>query len=87
MQQLADGVDGRGLGDDIGAVAEDCSGVDRLRSIRAEAAASLEIGEGERRHIVAIEPGDYDVAKIGREMRDDPGAQRPNADPGAMSIV
>ena len=49
----------------------------------AELAAGVEIGEYQRRDLVALGARQHHVANKRREMRDQCGAQRPDADPGA----
>ena len=64
-------------------VRDDVGGARVLRQVGREAAAGVEIGEDQDRDDIAVRAGDHDVAHIGRAMRDEGDAQRPDADPGA----
>ena len=46
-------------------------------------AAGVEIGKYQRRDLVAVGPGEHDVARQRGKMRNESPAQRPDADPGA----
>ena len=53
------------------------------REIGRKLAAGIGIGKHQRGDVVAVGAGQHHVAHQRREMRDERGAQRPDADPGA----